>query len=390
MTRQRFAAEALAVVRRFPGVERAYLDPEAFAIRYARPGDTGEPVWFFLDNVFRETSAGSRIDRERRIEAVLGPMVDPTPMPTWPTVRHLLRPVLRGSTFALSATLDRDTRLWRPAMPYLSEYVVIDQPTSMAYVSRDIVADWGVEPREVFAAARSNVVEAAAAATMGESGRAVLRFVDDGDGYFTSWLLVDGFLAGMADRVGSPPVAFVPDVNTLIVMSDDPDGVARVQAMVEQEYVEAPRGLSPVAYTVDRSGAVVEYRASEPGELADRVHRARLRLAADEYGAQTQALRARFERADEDVFVGEPMVVERANGSMFSLAVWPADCHALLPEADFVGFVTPSGPARVPWPLVRAETGLVAEPGLAPPRYRVTDLPPAPVMSRLLDEAVSL
>jgi hypothetical protein len=384
MSRKRFAAEALDLVRRHPGIQQPELDLEAFAIRFGEGESKG---WIYLDNVYRETASWSRAERGRRIRRVLAGLVEDEHPALWPAVKSQLRPVVRGSAFGLQPSRSIE-QLSRPAMPYLSEFVVVDRPTSMAYVTPSQVAQWGVDAAEVFAAARANIAPAAAGAVMGDTSgeRRLLRFVDDGNAYFTSWLLVDGFLAGMAEHVGGQPIAFIPDVSTLVIAPEPLD--PRLATLMYDQYEQAPRGLSPVAYTVDSRGAVVPYQVGEPGEVRDRVHQAQLKLAAAEYAQQTAVLRAEFERSGTDIFVGEPLVVQPPSGSPFSVCVWPDDCDSLLPEAEFVGFNTPDGPMRVPWPVVRREVGLSAEPGYAPPRYRVTDTPPSPVMARLLADSV--
>ncbi len=378
------------MVAEHPLVRRARLDDETFAVRYDT-ATSGESAWFFLDNLYRETAAASRAHRRARIGQLIDAAMDATELPPWPQIRPLLRPVLRSDSFGLGTPFDRPGRFCRPALPYLSEYVVIDRPTSMTYVTAERVAEWGVAPGEVFAAARANLAEPAsrAVATLTTRARQIVRFVDDGDAYFASWLLLDGFLAQAAERLGGPVVAFVPDTSTLMIMEADPVGVTGVLGVVGDQYNTAARALSPMAYTADGTGVVGVYRTDEPGELADRLHRAELQLAAGEYAAQRQVLQAEFERDGVDVFVGDLLVAGRPNGSQFSVAVWPDDCHALLPAADFVGFVQAGRPVTVPFPIVRAEAGLTPEPGLWPARYRVTAYPPERVLARLFDESVS-
>jgi hypothetical protein len=390
LTRQRFAAEALAVVRSHPEVERAWLDEQEFAVRFVVHGSR-EAAWLFLRNTFAELGTAPVEARRARIEQMI--TASTAAEPDWPEVLPLLRPVLRGDALGLLPPFDGRTRLRRPALPYLSEFVVVDQPTSMAYLTADRVRQWGVEPAEVFAAARKNVAE-----LQGQRSRlsppeadayALFCLTGDADAYFTSWPLIDGYLAGVADELGGRPVIFMPDATTLMIMVDRPEVVAQLLPMIDEQYGNAPRQLSPAAYTVDASGAVVPYRAGEPGELADRLHRAEVRLAVDEYTAQKRALQIRYEQDGVDLYVSELMGVDRPDGSRFSTAVWPVGTDALLPEADFIGVVASGDPVTVPWPIVRAEVGLQPEPDLAPPRYRVTAALPPEVLARLHAEAVT-
>src|SRR5262245_41421784 len=90
MTRERFAAEALEVVRRFPGIGDPVLDQEAFAIRLG--GD--HAGWLYLDTVFRETASASRAERAGRIQRLLAGLTEDRHPTDWSAVKPLLRPVL--------------------------------------------------------------------------------------------------------------------------------------------------------------------------------------------------------------------------------------------------------------------------------------------------------
>jgi hypothetical protein len=155
-----------------------------------------------------------------------------------------------------------------------------------------------------------------------ENRPVLLRFVDTGDAYFTSMLLIKGFLAGLANRVGGRPVAFMPNKDTLIVSSDVPDALPALYRLAEEEFRQATRSLSPVGYTVDDSGAVVAYSTPPDSALASVVHRAEVILAGGEYGAQKEALDAQHERDEVDIFVASLLVVQRSDDSVFSVAVW--------------------------------------------------------------------
>jgi hypothetical protein len=386
---QRFATEVLDTVRVMRGVTGATYDAESFAIRYKLDSSDGDG-WIYLHNTFRETLGVSRAERIERIRRLVSSLLSPGIAElAWPDVRHQLRPVLRGVGFGQGAPGERKL-LSRPALPYLVELVVVDQPTLMAYVMVDRLAEWGVSAEEVFATARSNLAERAHSVTRSErtNGPVLLRFVDDGDMYFTSMLLVPGFLSGLASHVGGRPVAFVPDKDNLTVVADDPMRLPKILEMVETDFRQAPRSLSPVAYTVDDRGAVVPYVPVEPGELANRIHRATVLLAANEYNAQKEALDAAHKQDDTDIFVASVLVVERPDKSLFSVGVWADNVAALVPEADFVAFQSEHEAVTVPWAIVARELRLEPAPGFAPARYRVTAWPAEPIMNRFRADAV--
>jgi hypothetical protein len=394
----RFAAQVLDAVLATGLVRSARYDPEAFSIVYEKDG-TGT---IYLHNTYRESAGADAAERADRIQRLITILSSSSGEMSWAQARPNLRPVLRGVSFGQSVpgatTVDnqpaeaKDRRLLaRPALPYLNEFVVVDEPTSMAYVTQARLADWGVSPDEVFAAARENLAGRAAAisGTTGDGGRAMLRFVDDGNGYFTSMLVLDGFLAGFADRVGGRPVAFIADKDSLLVTVDLPDALPKLFELVEEQFREAVRSISPVAYTVDDAGRVVPYQGPAGSAVARSAHRAEVLLASSEYAGQKEALEARFEAEENDVFVGSVLVAQRPDESVFSVAVWGFDVDTLLPEADFVAFQADHEQLTVPFAVAVAEASLVPEPDYVPTRYRVTRWPPEPVMSRLRAQSIS-
>lgn len=384
-------------------VVSARYDESDFSIEYRLEGDTNGGR-IYLENTFRETQEGPADYQATRIRRLVDAVVgSSTGKRSWVQVRDKLRLVLRAGTFGVGVINSSTTNLShnsmsylsRPAQPFLIEAVVVDEPTSMAYVTQHQLAEWGVTADEVFATARANL--AARVPQPGEppaEGSAMLRFVDSGDAYFTSMLLVDGFLAGLASRVGGRPVAFVPDRDTLIVVAAS-DGMAPIYELVEDQYRKAPRSISPVGYTVDDRGSVIPFTAPPGSPLASVVHRAEVVLAAEEYAAQKRALDSAHERDGIDIFVASVLVAERPGASVTSVTVWPVDVDTLLPQADHVAFppAEPGGGARpltVPFPVVAREAALLPEPEYSPPRYRVARWPDEPVMARLRANAVEL
>jgi hypothetical protein len=301
-------------------------------------------------------------------------------------VRDSLRPVLRGATFGMGAPSgDTKKLLARPALPNLREHVVIDTPTAMAYVMEESVARWGVTAAQVFAAAHENLH---ARATLGEEpegdGPRVLRFIDSGDAYFTSMILLEGWLAGLAPRVGGRPIAFVPDNNTLIVTSDDAASMPALLELVEGEYNEATRSISPVAYTVDGSAAVIPYPAPAGHPACHHVGRSTIILAANEYGAQKHWTEKVHEREGADVYVAEYTVGQRPDESLFSYTVWAAPVDTLLPQADYVAFADTGEEAFwVPWKILTELVGLIPVEHLNPTRFRVRHWPDPSIVEQL-------
>jgi hypothetical protein len=348
VARARLASRVIRRLRR-AGVTEARYDAAAFAVRYRPVGHHGIAV-MSLDGLLAELS-GSRRDRRALIARFVDGFVMLPELPaTWDEACPRLRPVLRGATPMADEGLRLPIR--RPVLPYLAELVVVDQPDSMTYVAADLLAGWGVSEGELFTAARGNL-----SGLIGDSvpSGAVLTFVDDGDAYWTSHLLVDGWLAGLAGRVGGVPVAFAPERGTLVVTADG-DRLPGLFALVEQQYATSRRAITPMAYVSDARGRTVPYPAPVGHPLHPAVRRAESLLAVHEYAHQ------------ERLLAGRSPVPLRLAGSVAdgwrTRAVWERDEPALLPTADEVQ----CGPDVLPWTAVAPYLSRIG--ALDPPRWR--------------------
>jgi hypothetical protein len=309
-----------------------------------------------LGGLLAEQSGGRR-ERRARIDRFVAGFLRTPGVPTdWLTARPLLRPVLRGGT---PMPPDVSAPLRRPALPFLAEYVVIDEPDTMTYVSAHQLAGWGVNAEEVFAAARTNLSGAVLHGVASEP--TVVQFMDDGDAYWTSHLLVDGWLARLVDQVGGLPVAFAPERGTLIVAADGSLQLPDLFAQAERVYTAAPYAITPMAYVSDEHGHTVPYVAPDGHPMHACVRRAEAVLAVTEYARQAATL----ERAAELRLIGS------ATEGWRTRAVWARDEPVLLPRADEVQV----GGAVRPWNEI--EPHLTPAPGLDPPRWHATAWPAA-------------
>src|SRR5262245_14220924 len=305
---------------------------------------------------------------------------------SWAAVRSRLLPVLRSVTMPVGHPEMRPP-LRRPALPFLAEMVVLDQPASMVYLGADRVRAWGVSVDEVFDTARRNLARRSRRPDGPSPKRPVmLRFVDDGNAYWTSHLLLDGWLAGLARRVGGRPVAFAPDRSTLIVVADGSDALPSLFDMIEADYVRETRAISPVGYVSDDNGRTVPYDAPPGHPLHHFVRRAERILGAREYAHQRSALDGRFAGAE----LVELSLSAPSDGSVFTTANWPRGRSLLLPRADFVVFVSGSGesPFVVPWPEAIEHASMRPVRDLDPIRYRVDDWPDEPALGTLRGVAI--
>ncbi|WP_280262138.1 hypothetical protein [Nocardia wallacei] len=388
------SAFADAVLRqvRDGGDEQAHYDPEEFTLRL------GDDTHLYLGNLFHDTRGLSAAELDSAIAWFVAAAQESSgDLPSWSEARSHLRPVLRPATFGLDAPPDMRP-VARAVFPFVSELIAFDQPRSRSIVLEETVREWGVTTDEVFAAAHENL---AAVAPPADEPGAVVRYVDDGDGYVASWPLLPGWLA--THRTAEHrPVAFMPDFDTLIVAPDDPEVLGQVYEMVEEHYGEAAKSLSPQGYTLDEHGRVVPFDRAGPHPQSGAAARARSGLAVSEYNLQTQWLNDTYERDFdygpydlEPAYVGALNYVDNGNGPC-TVAVWGEGVEWLLPEADYLSIYgvddaeEPVHLFTVPFDAAVDIAGLSPVPGMAPARYEARTWPGEEVLTRLQAAAVDL
>jgi hypothetical protein len=385
--RDRFAASVLDALKAL-GHAGLYVADD-FRIDVTVAGDPS-PVRLYLANTFAECEGAPMDERAVRIAALIA-ITERSQVPdTWDGIRPMLRPVLRRASFAMGVDGPMRTPLSRPAMPLLIELVVIDLPSTMEYVGASRLGEWGVSADDVFDAAHANLARTAEYT----SGRdavekpAAIRFVESGAAYYSSLPLIPGWLAAMRKPAGGKPFAFVIEHNGLMVVGvrESQRNVSGWLDLAYQEYDEANRPISPLAYTVDDAGNVVEYDvpAGHPDRPA--VRRAQTALTAAVYGAQAEALRVEYMTDLVDVFVASVIqAASKADGTPFTAAAWTDGIQSSLPRTHYV--VLGDDPVLVPFDAVVEIMGLRPTEGLYPERYRVGGWPDAETMARLLARA---
>jgi hypothetical protein len=374
----------------------ARYDARTFSVRFTPEGHD-VPAIVELGGLLADRSGGRRSRRARMERFVEGFLRTPGLPADGVTARPMLRPVLRGTT---PMPADISAPLRRAVLPFLFEYVVVDQPETMTYASADQLRTWGMTADEVFATARANLSGAVLHSVASEP--AVVQFMDDGDAYWTSHLLLDGWLARLAEQVGGVPVAFAPERGTLIVTADGSAHLPGLFAQVERAYTTSPRAISPMAYVSDEHGHTVPYAAPPGHPMHDCVRRAASVLAVIEYTRQAVPP---TEDAAELLLVGpepegaqckdsQPEGAQRRGSQpdgpdpaaahsvspepgpahlegWRTRAIWPRNGPTLLPCADEVLI----GDTITPWQQL--EPHLTRVPNLDPPRWRATAWPSA-------------
>ncbi|GAD87734.1 hypothetical protein FEK33_20305 [Nocardia asteroides NBRC 15531] len=382
MEREQFVQTVMTSVRAH-GVDDAEYSADEFSVHHS------DGRVMYLDNIFRECQQLDAEARAERISDFVLAMTSSDEVPAdWDSVRPLLRSVLRPVTLGQ----DGPRPLRRAAFPFVDEVVVVDLPRTRTFVSATAAADWGVSTEQVFAAARANLT--ALARPGSPDDLQIVRFVDSGDSYCASWLLVPGWLAGYAGGAFRP-VAFIAENDSLLVVPDDPELLVGVFEMVEQQYRDAARPVSPQGYTVDENGSVVPFDEAGAHPSLPLALRARAGLAATEYSLQTDYLNTTFEdflelpELDIEPAYAATVNYEESTDGAFTSVVWGEGVEYLLPETDVVRFLRRDANdevelvCTVPFPTVVEILGLTPLPTIEPTRFEARRWPDDAAMARL-------
>jgi len=305
---------------------------------------------------------------------------------TWDEVRPLLRSILRPATYA-SLLKPGDAVAWRiPATQFLHELVAIDRPEMRLIVTMDNTATWGVTDVDIFTAGRENVARLNPVSANEPGGG---MFVDaDQSSYITSAILTPGWLASFAEPGGPRPLAFMPNEDTLIIGTDDPQEAPGLFDVAEKMYLESERNVSPEGFTLC-GGQVMPFDKAGPHPLRRRAIQARTCAAVRQYSEQAEFLKQQYEEELIEAFVASTEVLNTGHG-MGSVAVWGEGVIYDLPEVDYILFMNHDGHFAVPFAVVVDLVGIQPTPGFFPPRYRVNGWPEPEVLAALRFHAVAL
>ncbi|GAB3853994.1 DUF1444 domain-containing protein [Dactylosporangium cerinum] len=213
----------LAAIRA-AGVADAQYQPDQFTIAVRRDSPDESPTHIYLGNLYSECDGVEPDERDERVAAFVAAVLDVSETPdTWDEAWPLLRPLMRPTTHHL-AVADTIEHVRRPAWPFVSEYIVVDLPTKMAFVTTKDLDQWGVPEALVFDQAHHNMSGSAqaTAADLTAESKQLIRLVDDGNAYWASHLFVDGWLAAVAPEDGGRPLFFVPDTTGALLVGTSP------------------------------------------------------------------------------------------------------------------------------------------------------------------------
>ncbi|WP_405177405.1 hypothetical protein OG225_24025 [Nocardia sp. NBC_01377] len=398
--RKVFVEQAVDMLRAMNSVASVESDAEALQISYwTHDGMHGR---IDLTTVYRRCRRASAADAGRMLAEFMS--ISPQNgradrsggaerISGWAEIAPLLRPVVRqagGLDQRFDGERIADHTVWRPVLPYLTETIVIDRPTSMESVNPQHLAEWGVDADTAFATARTNLAASAfdTLAAYDPGSKAGMLHIPDmsGDLYAGSLPLVDGWLSGIGAKAGARPIVFIAqNVGVLIGVEFSEEHVVRLVEMARRLYDDAVRPVSPMPYTVDEAGRLVPYLVARDHRAWREITAAESTLAAQVYGSQYEHLRADLDDYLTEDRAAQLMHVRRPDGVESTIAPWTNTVATLLPRVHMVTLtdVDTGETFGVGWEALAAEVDLRPVPGVYPPRYRVEYHPDAEAMARL-------
>lgn len=357
---------------------RFRFDTESFSIHHLDKGSITN-----LSNFYEEYTRLNTADREGYIQGLARTITTrSTELPAdFSVACQNLRPKLwlRFSIEVMQYELGNAGQ--DPVMPpyvpvgeHLCLVVVYDTETSMQSIPLEQLNDWGISFYEAMEIALQNLQSTTSGyASLGEN---IIHFID-GDSYDSSRIMLLELIKSKS--FNGSPVALIPDRNTVFIADgDDPKSLEIIYVLTANAMDQADRPLMalPLMLVDDEW---VDWVPPADHPIRSSFDRFRLEFFSSIYGGQQQLLNANYELQGINVFVAAYGVLKsESDGAEQSYCSWAEDVESLLPKTDLIAFIDQSSEIRLyDWDQVEATCGnlLALEPGLYPPRYRVSQFP---------------
>lgn len=360
----------------------------------------GRDQTIFLQNSYANFCTAPRSER-RAIVARLAASI--TSIPEIPSsfvaARPHLMPVVRDAAYySLSRLLTRKRKSDDTELEWQSEKFAGGLVLGLAYdtehnitsVNRKQLAEWGVDAKEVFAAAKDNLWERTDPTKI--AGQDGVYMAQWSDSYDSSRMLLPELIYRLA--VEGDPVAFVPNRDVFWVTgTNNLAGLRHVMKVGSESHFQMGHSLSPDLYVLVEGKWELYF--PDDAEVKQRWIETRRRRNYLDYEQQKELLDQIHEQTGEDYFVASYKIFERNDKTLYSACVWTKDVDSSLPRADAIAFVI--DPERndgfvVPWErAVTIAGGLMQEePDLAPVRYRVREFPNDEQVNELRQAAIRM
>jgi uncharacterized protein YtpQ (UPF0354 family) len=178
-------------------------------------------------------------------------------------LRERVYPMLKPITILLTIR-ERNLPMivYRPFLADLIIAYVIEEPTSVAYISEQHLERWGVQEHDLHEQAMANLRQRTAergSHTVAGSDQQRLVILNAQDGFDATRLLLPDVIKGLAGDMPGTIVIGIPNRDFLIIFSDsDRTILTAVAHQIQRESAERAHGLTDQLFTIER-GQVREY-----------------------------------------------------------------------------------------------------------------------------------
>jgi uncharacterized protein YtpQ (UPF0354 family) len=254
-TPEEFRLRVLDVLaREYPQV-RAESSGE-WAIMLAQSG--GEPIGTVgLENLYRTVllkaeSAGALI--REYLEQVLSSFTEERSYEDYESVRDRLLPMLKSEQWVQEAPGHLDV-LRVEFAPGLVICFAVDEPTRVAYVTRQMVESWDVPVERVQEVAQDNLAARQSGLELtvlnGDDGRPFAIAINSGDGYDATRLVLPSVREALEEQLGEEYLVGLPNRDFLIAFAPrDMEVQAGIIRQVKQDYHKMNHPITPIIYRV--------------------------------------------------------------------------------------------------------------------------------------------
>lgn len=378
-TEDKFAQLVMKTLQQVGDQRQATYDKSEFCIDFS---ENGEDVGTLnLRNLYIEycgKTADERVDFLR--QSCIGLAKQFEVPEVFEDAKHDLLPTVRSKSMTEVMRLDVEIRggasNWAelatiPLSDYLEICLVYDLPTTIYFVTKEMLEKWDVSAYEAAEVARENLEQREF--MVGKVGDHLHVFVS-GDAFDATRMLLLEPIRSL--DLNGLPVALPLNRDSLMVTgADDVEGLELLATLAEKKKGEA-RPICPIPHKLVGD----EWVAWLPPP--DHPHHEKFkRLEAEylfgEYAEQKALLDKRHEQTGEEVFVASFSPAER-DEKVMSYCVWSKDVPTWLPKTEFVGLYDPETEHAefVSWERMEAVAGhLMAPLDCYPPRWLVDGFP---------------
>ncbi len=377
-----------------PGIEIVF-DSQEFSLKIL----SQEQQLMYLHNAYLEYSQVAEEDRPAILKKWLRHFLFLKTMPEdWEDVVPDLLPALRNRSYFELAELrfreqgrDFARFSYQDVGDHYALAVSYDMHDSIVMISDRHLEDWGITFFEAMEIAMRNLLEKECVFTCLKLEEKMFVYcASSGDGFDGTRLVLLEQIRKL--RVHGDYIAMVLNTDSLLITGSEDQlglGFFLSQAM---EGSQKPHALPPFLLRLEGE-EWVPWLPPETNPLYKPFLKFRILAIATDYAQQQELLGGIYEKEENGPAVAGFFAAEREPaGTLLTYTLWGKGCEALLPQAEFVGFVEEGRrqPVFIPWKIVRAVVGDLMRPlEDYPPRFLVREYPSEKEMTEMLARAES-